>query len=102
MPTNEERHEVAQRLRDMKPWTTPDNCFMLDAIDECIFGKRNNTDFNVILDRLADLIKPEPKQMCYRVWHGEELVCSECERRIADSHYHYCPNCGAKVAVWSI
>lgn len=102
MITDEERREVAQRLRELTPWCTSDNTFMVDAIDECIFGASClNSDFDKMLYRLADLIEPQ-ERTCKAV--GEDplgfRLCSSCGYEAwadEDSVTPYCPMCGSKV-----
>lgn len=109
MPTNEERREVVQRLKNWTWKSSPSECILNalvfgdgcpgtdddpDTIDchqcECFAAKR-----------LAELIEPEPQCTCKRekfydagrVWYSG---CSKCRHplNVLDS---YCPNCGAKV-----
>lgn len=99
MPTDEERREVAARLRriEIKSWHDgiDEVCALEDACG-CSIGQ----DWQDIelKDRLADLIEPEPERTC-RWKHIEGTwFMSECgeryDRVIPDN---YCPNCGARV-----
>lgn len=113
MPTNDERREVAARLRDYADSELTDN--------EIWWGLRRiayGGDYSYLhhasyelLKRLADLIEPEPERTC-RVYIGEGTesgwwVCGSCGdlfdtlsslacKRGRNSMPNYCPNCGAK------
>ena len=109
MPTNEERREVAARLRALASHVPADAELVLDALDlyegeyiEC-FEPR-------CVERLADLIEPEPERTCrmelnwdyedYCPAYYRDYVCSECKEDFIyykHSRISYCPNCGAKV-----
>ena len=104
MPTNDERREVARRLRDnagQKPgWVIPWAAFN-DAYEH---------EGAELLNRLADLIEPE-ERTCHAVRlevpfdprdFPDDLIevyqfrCSECSVLLEDD-WSFCPNCGAKV-----
>ena len=105
MPTDEERREVAARLRKHvgKPLFTGQDV-------EGIMGAQRS-DFDLILAdasyrRLANLIEPEERtcRMHDANWDDGQCtwgcICSECGAK----HEHkrsvwmnFCPNCGAKV-----
>ena len=108
MPTNEERREVAARLRDIgvKTWHT--SWHELYAIkDACGCYTWQDCQDVELKDRLADLIEPDPEITC----EFDSQVCGKrrCKRCGAfvsvDSVWDcsgcipakYCPNCGAKV-----
>ena len=102
--TNEERREVAGRIRERicrnhrAAW---DVVLELSYID--VFGDRfrMNKEFTLFL---ADLID---RPTCETIEHGrphESHVCKSCSRcsygwfeDIHDKPYSYCPNCGAEV-----
>lgn len=95
MPTNEERREVARKLRE---------CSKAKVVYYPIsnlFAATGTADELILFDRLADMIEPEPE----RTGHAVEDVsvgryvswrCSECEQPINKAD-NYCPNCGAKL-----
>ena len=104
MPTNDERREVAARLRnnaDQKPsWVIP----------WAVFNDAYEHEGAELINRLADLIEPE-ERTCRNT--SEAVVkgpftCSACGEH-SKTWYHmgfgdmyadvpnYCPNCGAKV-----
>lgn len=61
MPTNEERREVARKLRE----TSDEICYWCDTnpywyVMKCIYGDVELHDDNELFYRLADLIEPEP------------------------------------------
>ena len=102
MPTNEERREVARKLRE----TSDEIRYWCDTnpywyVMKCIYGDVEIHDDNELFYRLADLIEPEPE----RTGHAVEDVsvgryvswrCSECEQPINKAD-NYCPNCGSRV-----
>ena len=111
-PTNEERREVAARLRVLSSHREVDKELVEDALGlymgECIDGYDP-----VSVMELADLIEPEPERTCrmeYDPVHCD-YVCTACgewhntgmydacdaDDRIVFKPYRYCPNCGAKV-----
>ena len=117
MPTNEERREVAARLRDIDT----SNCYtsrdVLRAIEDacrCNVGQ-DWQDMAELKDRLADLIEPDPERTCKAiddfVLPGQKQtypykICSNCHsdfpRLISGDGFlveNYCPNCGAKVVI---
>ena len=109
MPTNEERREVAARLRDYESlreaFMESPLCAFLDAL-----GVDGYIDWNGVINILADLIEPEPERTCRMTKKGPEFVlagwweCSECgpvyppcNDEIAVWALQKCPRCGAKV-----
>lgn len=109
MPTNDERREIAARLRDYESlreaFMESPLCALLDAL-----GVEGYTDWNGVINHLADLIEPEPDRKCRMKNKGQEFVlagwweCSECgivyppcNEEIAKWALQYCPHCGAKV-----
>ena len=97
MPTDDERREVAERLRN---WESFRETFMESPICAVIdaLGVEGYLDWRGVFELLADLIEPEPERTC-RWKHIEGTwFMSECgeryDRVIPDN---YCPNCGAKV-----
>lgn len=112
MTSNEERREVAARLRalDASKWS----CFgqEFDALMiaslmtacGCNFGQ--DWQDMELTDRLADLIEPEPERTCTmetdsNYFNAEVVVwfCSECGSPIYnDIEPSFCLYCGAMVA----
>lgn len=116
MPTNEERREVAARLREHARTVrcVSQACVLNYCIgeDECgNYGVEGCEGcFIKSLNRLADLIEPEPERTCHMTKYGPEYVlagwwaCSECgpvyppcNEEIAAWALQKCPRCGAKV-----
>lgn len=124
MPTNDERREVAKRIRALREhaWDESSVFDLLGcAVEECGLD-----DTDQLFAHLADLIEPEPEpeRTCCNVG-GEEwgFKCSECGGHTHGSPFHvpdeereelaemlggrimslhgsvprFCPNCGAKV-----
>ena len=109
--TNDERREVAARLRKKhfeRQGTFEPQCIevqernrMHDLL-ECLPERRNM--FLV----LADLIEPELERMCRNEATGSDFKCSECgcsvtgsaywtEANICNGDWNFCPNCDACV-----
>lgn len=118
MPTNDERREVARRLRDLSLSSTElTNDVLLNELYIIVtprcFWSMGDAWF---LNRLADLIEPE-ERTCQRGTemfshaYPNEIVCdSDCvstyvfpltcghEVELLENEWpNYCPNCGAKV-----
>ena len=89
--TNEERHEVAARLRDFDGFGYP--------------------SWKDLCNLIADFIEPEPERTCHMVqtigydyqfgYAGTEYVTElSCGHKYVDSYGdepNYCPWCGARV-----
>lgn len=115
MPTNDERSEVARKLRRIigKYKCYYPLCLLYNRIigGDCEVVGRNvkecgNECFDSLLARLADLIEPEPERACHIVMASPgEWECDACGGGIDWDSYdegdtpncNYCPNCGAKV-----
>ena len=126
-PTNEERREAAARLRGSiyKHTCIYPMCILHDVLvgGKCGPFKTDVEDCRndcaeEVLNRLADLIEPEPERTCrplpplnandrYTLTakyasgleYSETIAyvrCSECSTHFC-ADYAYCPNCGAKV-----
>lgn len=80
-----ERHEVAENLRDLTigHYIQYKEQFF-DELAETVVGFEDYHDFNVVLEKLADLIEPEPERTCHPVIEDETGVCSNCGRRIVE------------------
>lgn len=104
MPTNEERQEVAARLRYIgdhggPEWGTAGCC-----IAECI-GEDNYPLWggsSPLFTKLAYLIEPEPERTCENESSVSGIfTCSYCGADFYDTEisgdWNYCPNCGARV-----
>ena len=97
MPSDEERREVAERLRDMACRTNPSWPALMEAL-----GCPGRA---VAVQYLADLIEPE-ERTCRDEGSSETFRCTRCVtfiRRDAvtdgfrPNPIRYCPCCGAKV-----
>lgn len=103
MISNEERREVAERLRSASarrgdaPWMVED--LMLALGFRCYEDGEDQ-----LFNRLADLIdRPTCKNSEY-LYDGSFFECSECGERWelscgspADNNLNFCPRCGAEV-----
>lgn len=120
MPTDEERREVAARLREQLRYMRKNNCYAEDAdVVECGNSAYRNIAWSVepygnfekgnyvhIVERLADLIESQ-ERTCHDLRRGSSFfLCSECGAFLEDgavtnaSHFippRYCPNCGARI-----
>lgn len=114
MPTNEERREVAARLRllpDQRGIYSDRQFFeLLDEKIFCLLDKAldNPRGFHTWVSNifyLADLIEPEPERTCQIVNKYEGTAsthlrilghCSKCGEVIEVTH-KFCFECGAKV-----
>lgn len=104
MPTNDERREVAARLRE---------CIGLHEFAEIFgFSWNDETDWywRDVTAKVADYVEPEPERTCRMTKKGPEFVmagwweCSECgpvyppcNDEIAVWALQKCPHCGARV-----
>ena len=97
MPTNEERCEIAARLRE---WThsgkyAQKNVYLLDDVVRAVTGIPDG-DVDEIMRRLADLIEPEPVCIANVTFTAKQQ--KELFQRVMDElRENGCPNCGAKV-----
>ena len=83
MPTNDERREVAARLREQKPWsvfTDFQDCIG-DLCDAVFDDEGDLNDMFRLQKVLADLIEPEPERTCHKnppdalvVYKGDEVI----------------------------
>ena len=113
MATSEERREVAENLRNLTigHYIQYKEQFF-DELAEVVVGFEDYHDFDVVLEKLADLIDPtcQNKQIVYNrtapiEFRTDNFICSECrETFCADGEgvnhpidWAYCPNCGARV-----
>lgn len=108
MISDEERREVARRLREIEGRTTSEltDGELLDLLaDKVRFGRYGSKNFDeVLLGRIADLIDRPTCSMEYRPgWSGDEIYptrayeCSVCGHIVMDGKPDYCPRCGAEV-----
>lgn len=79
-PTDDERREVAENLRNMCGCGCRDAEEFYELLNDTVMRAWDFHDFHDVANRLADLIEPEE-----RTCHIEPLSP------------RYCPNCGAKV-----
>ena len=108
MPTNDERREVAAKLRNITDWEC-DMCFIEEILAACVGDAYVHysgcqLDYRLMIDGLAELIEPEPECTCLNLG-GEEgtnyelydFGCSSCGYCADITEPNYCPYCGAKV-----
>lgn len=110
MPSNEERREVAARLRTV---TREDTrlVFTEEILSALIGGftvtEENEADTLLVINRLADLIEPEDRtcRNIMELWFNFECSACGCNVEGGDELGHnnsagafkFCPNCGARV-----
>lgn len=138
MVTDEERREIARKLREIDTSDDPLSNIDMDVQIEEVIGVREVADpwptyewclahNQKYLNRLADLIEPEPERTCHvvvkerKISRTQTLVtksCSQCGYAFGDEERrpmlpglddeivinrvripNYCHNCGAKVVV---
>lgn len=123
MPTDDERREVAARLRELpidmyeveERWEAEGLC--ADRHDQTDYSLIHNVllgclpaehmhqcDYEELHCRLADLIEPDERTCRMEPTGDGSVVCSACRteytsRWLHDGEYveRYCPNCGARV-----
>lgn len=108
--SNDERREVAARLRDManRRGLYGGDVFFANLIDALSMERR--TSVGEILERLADLIEPEDRTcriepiksgtrylVSKYTCCGYELVDSLTDPHASNIPEGYCPSCGARV-----
>ena len=111
MPTDDERRDVAARLREL------DTSRLYDGMDEvCALEDACGCDVGQdwqdmeLKDRLAELIEPEPERTCegHRCEETGEWVSHKCGGSLAGCMFdlvrdgfvcvpNFCPSCRAKV-----
>lgn len=123
MPTNDERREVAARLRELpidmyeveERWEAEglgtdchdqtDYFLIHNVLFGCLPAEHMHPcDYEDLHARLADLIEPEERTCRMEPTGDGSVVCSACRteytsRWLHDGEYveRYCPNCGARV-----
>lgn len=103
MSNNDERREVARKLRE----TSDEIRYWCDTnpywyVMKCIYGDVEIHDDNELFYRLAALIEPEPERTCKNESSEPGIfTCSYCGADFYDTEisgdWNYCPNCGARV-----
>ena len=108
MPTNDERRDVAVRLRELadanEGYLSMGRVNRVLRDGKAILGTSGLASVADVLRRYADLIDP-PTCKNLATHLVDELVCSSCGERVdiayldSDDDYRvrYCPGCGAKV-----
>ena len=104
MPTNKERREIAEYLRNMCIYGCSYKEEFYDLLVDNVMDELYDPEFSDVADRLAELIEPEERTcrviMKWDGLDGRDPVCSECGTYFDDKKWHeqqFCPNCGARV-----
>lgn len=113
-PTDDERREVAENLRNMCGCGCRYAEEFYELLNDTVMRAWDFHDFHDVANRLADLIEPE-ERTCRNIANkndrefGAPFICSECgaDPHDAESYFcgfsngehdwRFCPNCGAKV-----
>lgn len=106
MVTDNERREVALRIREKGSISYYSDVFKLVMGHEPPFGTSAREDDESLAERLSDLIEPEPERTCRVKPVGNSYMCLAC-RAVTNKKavsgmsssfcVNYCPNCGAKI-----
>lgn len=113
MPTDDERREVATRLRGLDAKITNRNT-LKQAVNKFTKAVCGDIPFSPIrysarnlcglANMLADLIEPEPERTCRDFGdvegtngEGYDFACGACGFCCDLPQPNYCPNCGAKI-----
>ncbi len=96
MPTNDQRREVAENLRNMCARGCRYKEQFYELLEETVMDSWDFHEFQDVADRLAELIEPVPERTCHYVGDDISGGCSEC-RGWLDPACSYYPNCGARV-----
>ncbi len=107
MPTNDERREVAKKLRENAESNPRMGLLLNVAFADGSLRPEGSFEWEVSSHdaalRLANLIEPEPERTCriYDTDHGFEysIRCDACQMtfRRPWQPFKFCPNCGAGV-----
>ena len=88
MPTDEERRNVAARLRNLAGHKAADEELTLDALG--LYRGENIEGYDTYgVMQLADLIEPEPERTCSYAEHSDGVY-----------HYYQCSECQCEMAGW--
>ena len=101
MPTNKERREIAEYLRNMCIYGCSYKEEFYDLLVDNVMDELYDPEFSDVADRLAELIEPE-ERTCHNISTVPcKFTCSECHQSWREAKgngaFAYCPNCGAKV-----
>lgn len=97
--TNDERKQVAARLRNLDERVL--DCREYEHRAICtVVGCWGDGEYSgmELKDRLADLIEPEPERTCKFMPYSEKSddgICSKCGAYMFEQD-NYCPDCGAR------
>ena len=97
MPTNKERCEIAEYLRNMCIYGCSYKEEFYDLLADNVMDELYDPEFSDVADRLAELIEPE-ERTCYIEHIDEDSFHLSCGHEAA-GHVSpsFCPYCGAKV-----
>lgn len=101
MPTNKERREIAEYLRNMCIYGCSYKEEFYDLLVDNVMDELYDPEFSDVADRLAELIEPE-ERTCRNISTVPcKFTCSECHQSWREAKgngaFAFCPNCGAMV-----
>ena len=110
MISNEERREVAAKLRNVTDEDC-DMCFLEEILTDCVGDAYVHysgcqLDYRLLIDGIADLIEPEPERTCSYIerydGYYNSYQCSECQYEMDGTDFeiyepNHCMDCGAKI-----
>lgn len=105
MPTNDERRQVAARLRELiKQYGMPNGERFYELLDRTLDDPSGYHSYVSVTLYLADLIEPEPERTCQVIARHDgpnvyehELSCGHSCEWVWDGPPAFCPACGSKV-----
>lgn len=99
--SDDERREVAENLRNLTiGHSIQYKEQFFDELAEVVVGFEDYHDFDVVLDKLADLIdRPTTtRHGKFKTKYGRQTPCCEvCGYSIGDMRWNNCPKCGAVI-----
>lgn len=98
MPTNEERREVARRIRMGSPEWVGDHYqkWLGPKFGKIVLSGGSSNEIEDAARLLASLIDPD-KPALRGVLEDGTVVCPVCGEDIGGYGWNYCPNCGERV-----
>lgn len=98
MLTDEERREVARRLRDCHGGWSSGDCYYTIIGVLCLPDTSRDDGGHALYDVIAGLIEPEPERTCVIDFTDEDGFYLSCGHIVEGCiRPSYCSSCGAKV-----
>ena len=83
-----DRDKLIKHIKDLPTWWVDDSALCAYYLTKAITSIENAPAADV------QAVKHGKWKLCYEDWR-KQIAGDECSACI--SHYHYCPNCGAKM-----